>query len=239
MHPMAPCNMPRSAPSNSADSTRSRFDTLAKSISYAQGLDGTRSHRREEKCLDACLDSLPAGSLILDLPCGTGRLLPHLHSRGFTICAADSSRHMLDRARELATRNQFEAKIDFRVEDLLATSFADRSVDAVICNRLFHHFTEPDTRIRAFKELARVSRGPIVVSFFCSRSLSSQLFLFRNRWRRTPHTDRLPIPLATIAAEANLAGLHVRQSMASKPIFGKQWYLVLSPLAKAPESSPL
>ena len=217
-----------SASRSSADSTRARFDTLAKSISYADGLDGTRSHRRELRCLDACLENLPAGALVLDLPCGTGRLLPYLHARKFKIHAADSSDHMLDRARELAAHHQFKSEIEFSREDVMTTSFPDRSFDAVICNRLFHHFTESDTRVQAFTELKRISRGQVIVSFFCSKSVSSRIFLFRNHLRRRPHTDRLPIPLATIAAEARQAGLRVQRTMAAKPVFGKQWYLSLT-----------
>ena len=34
-----------------------------------------------------------------------------------------------------------------------------------MCNRLLHHFAEPDVRIGVLRELARVSRGPVIVSF--------------------------------------------------------------------------
>ena len=220
--------MGRNTKPDSASAARARFDSRASSLKYAGALDDTSTHRRELRCIKRCLADLTAGSQVLDLPCGAGRLLPFLSASGYRVYAADSSPHMIERARELAVREGLAAVTGFGVEDVLHTSFSDNSFDAVICNRLFHHFTESDTRVQAFTELKRISRGQVIVSFFCSRSVSSRIFLFRNHLRRRPHTDRLPIPLATIAAEARQAGLRVQRTMAAKPVFGKQWYLSLT-----------
>jgi SAM-dependent methyltransferase len=165
---------------------------------------------------------------VLDLPCGTGRLLPFLAASGYQVLAADSSAHMIERARELAERRGLAQSVDFGVEDVLGTSFRDNTFDAVICNRLFHHFFESQTRIAALRELGRISRGPIVVSFFCSRSISSAAFLLKNRLRRRPATDRVPISFRAFAADIAAAGLQVDGKMATKPLLGKQWYLKLS-----------
>lgn len=213
---------------DSASATRNRFDSRNSSLKYAGALDNTATHRREISCLARCLASVPAGARVLDLPCGAGRLLPFLSAAGYRLFAADSSQHMVERARELASRENLPPGIEFSVQDVLATSFADDSFDAVICNRLFHHFFEPDTRIRALCELRRISRGPVIISFFCSQSVSSATFLLKNRLRKNPATDRVPIPFRTLSAEIAAAGLVVEQSMATKPLLGKQWYLKLS-----------
>jgi ubiquinone/menaquinone biosynthesis C-methylase UbiE len=135
---------------------------------------------------------------------------------------------MIERARELAGARGLAAITGFLVEDVLATSFADDTFDAVICNRLFHHFFEPEIRVRALRELARISRGPIVISFFCSESISSTAFLLKNQLRRTPATDRVPIPFRAISADIAEAGLKVEQRIATKPLLGKQCYLKLT-----------
>lgn len=53
------------------------------------------------------LDSLPAGSQILDLACGTGQLAAHLAERGFEITGLDSSAGMLAIARTRAPKGRF------------------------------------------------------------------------------------------------------------------------------------
>lgn len=219
--------MPEAGKQNSASATRDRFDSHDSSMKYAGALDHTATHTREINCIKRCLAGIPAGALVLDLPCGAGRLLPFLCACGYRVVAADSSPHMVARARELAVREGLPAGIEFEVEDVLNTSFADSTFDAVICNRLFHHFFEPQVRISALSELGRISRGPVIISFFCSRSLSSAGFLLRNRLRKQPANDRVPIPRSTIVAEAAVAGLKVRKHMATKPIMGKQRYLEL------------
>jgi SAM-dependent methyltransferase len=221
-------NNPAVDDENSAAATRARFDSLASSMKYAGALDNTPRHRREIRCLDRCLANLPPGARVLDLPCGAGRLLPHLAGKGYRLHAADSSPHMLARARELAAREQLPGDIEYGVEDVLATSFADDSFDAVVCNRLFHHFHEAQTRVAALQELRRISRGPVIISFFCSRSLSSMAFLLKNRLRRVPAVDRVPIPLRTMLADVAAAGLKVDLCSAARPLLSKQWYLKLS-----------
>jgi SAM-dependent methyltransferase len=218
--------MPEPGKHDSASATRERFDTYDSSVKYAGALDATATHRREINCIRQCLAGIPPGALVLDLPCGAGRLLPFLCASGYRVFAADSSRHMVARARELAAREGL-AGIEFGVEDVLATSFARGTFDAVICNRLFHHFFESQVRIAALGELRRISRGGVIISFFCSRSLSSAGFLLKNRLSKQPATDRVPIPLSAITAEAAAAGLKVRKHMATKPFLGKQHYLEL------------
>jgi 2-polyprenyl-3-methyl-5-hydroxy-6-metoxy-1,4-benzoquinol methylase len=219
--------MPGNNNGDSASATRARFDTRASSLKYAGALDDTATHRRELRCLKRCLADLPTGSHVLDLPCGAGRLLPFLASSGYRVFAADSSPHMVERARELRDKRRLATNVELGVEDVLHTSFADNTFDAVVCNRLLHHFFEPEVRIMALRELARVSRGPIVISFFCSRSLSSAAFLLRNRLRHTPATDRVPISFRAMSDDVAAAGLEVAKRMATKPLLGKQWYLKL------------
>ena len=219
--------MPDNRNRDSASATRARFDSHASSLKYAAALDDTPTHRRELRCIKSLLAGVPAGARMLDLPCGAGRLLPFLAESGYRVYAADSSAHMLDRARELAHDRGLAATVELGVDDVLNTSFGDDSFDAVICNRLFHHFFEPAVRVAALRELRRIISGSIVMSFFCSQSVSSAAFLLRNRLRRVPATDRVPISLRTIAADIAAARLTVEGRMATKPLLGKQCYLRL------------
>jgi ubiquinone/menaquinone biosynthesis C-methylase UbiE len=164
---------------------------------------------------------------VLDIPSGTGRLLPFLRDMGFQVVEADSSRHMIGLCRHYAEDQGLSDGTEFRVEDALATRFADDAFDAVLCNRLLHHFREPDVRRRCLRELRRICRGPLVVSFFCSLSFDAATFHIRNRLHGEAATDRIPISRRTFVADAAAARLEVVRMMMARPGISKQWYAVL------------
>ncbi len=192
-----------------------KFDSAGMAATYRGKFVGTSKDRREKACIRRALAGVPAGALVLDLPCGTGRITTFLLSEGFRVVAADASQHMIDQARAacLETLGCSEEALDDRVrfgqQDVMATSFEPGAFAAVVCNRLFHHFTEPGTRQRALAELARVSAGPIVASFFCSFALSALKFRVVNAWRGVTPDDRVPIPFRAFRADAEAAGLRV------------------------------
>ncbi len=211
----------------SAESARERFGTPAAAERYARSLVGTRKDRRERSCIARCLAGVPGGSRVLDMPCGTGRLLPFLCGLGYRVCGADSSEHMVARARRFAADRGLK-DVELRVASVFDTPYADGAFDAVVCNRLLHHFAEPETRRRALRELKRVSRGPIVVSFFRNRNLGA--LKFRVKWllRGRRPVDRIPISLRAFRADVEAAGLVVRKAMCVRPLISQQCYALLS-----------
>ena len=85
----------------------------------------------EGPALAALLD-LPTGSRVLDLPCGWGRLNPHLRARGLEIIGGDRSSLNLKKHR--ACHPVPLVRLDFRAlpfrsacADALATAFAAAS----------------------------------------------------------------------------------------------------------------
>jgi hypothetical protein len=105
--------------------------------------------------------------------------------------------------------------------------FADGQFEAVVCNRLLHHFRESKVRQDALRELKRVSRGPIVVSFFCNSSFDGVIFHVKDALRRRKATDRIPIPRTAFDQDVRAAGLKVTQWLPTRPGLSKQWYAVL------------
>ena len=185
----------------SADQAKERFDTAEAAAKYAKSLGGTATHRREIKCILSSLSHLPRGATVLDLPCGTGRLLPELAARGFEVTEADSSSHMVELARQYAGQCGLQMPPErFAVANVLKTPFGDGQFDAVVCNRLFHHFSEPQVRRDALRELKRISRSTIVASFFCNLSFDGMVFHIKQSMKRKKADDRIPIPRACIPA---------------------------------------
>ncbi len=115
---------------------------------------------------------------VLDAPCGTGRLYPTLAGFAESPIGLDVSPSML-RAHESDRLVQGSA---------FAMPFPNRSLDAVVCCRLFHHLQTEDERRRLIRELLRIGKGPVLMSFWDSASWHA----WRRRvgLRKTQNADR-------------------------------------------------
>ena len=184
-----------------------RFGSELASIQYPAGYRSDLKGTLERRAVLAMLDELPPGGHILDCPCGTGRVMQLLLDRQFRVTAADCSEHMVERCRNnmLSANSHLSGRMTFGVEDVLATSYADASFDGVICNRLLHHYDDGATRVAVLRELARVSRGPVIVSFTDALSVSATRKRVKARLlRRT--CSKLPTR-AQLAREFAAAGM--------------------------------
>ena len=101
------------------------------------------------------------GTLVLDAPCGTGRLHPVLSPGGARYLGVDLSPTML--AEHPAARRCVRASIE-------RLPLRDRSVDLVVCCRLLHHLAEEAARRALVAELARVSARHLLLSFWDAAS---------------------------------------------------------------------
>jgi SAM-dependent methyltransferase len=108
------------------------------------------------------IGTLPAGSVVLDVPCGGGVALRGLRAgQGATYLAVDIAQAMLDRTMVAARRRGVADQVVPRLADVGALPFDDGSVDLVVTFTGLHCF--PDPR-RAVAEMARVLRSGGVVT---------------------------------------------------------------------------
>ena len=216
----------------SYERTIARFDAADVAGQYPPAYGNSFRERREVRCIQKSLQFVKPGGKVLDLPCGTGRLTPILAAAGFQVTAADASPHMLALA-ERRWKDQpggmfpAAAPVAFHVQEVMQTSYNDGQFDGVVCNRLFHHFNEPETRFAALCELRRICRGTVVVSFFNSFAVDALKFRLKYFLRGTAPTDRIPIPLRMFQEEADRAGLQVVSRLAVMWGLSPLWYLVL------------
>jgi hypothetical protein len=113
-----------------------------------------------------------------------------------------------------------------------ALPFGDGVFAGVLCLRLLQHIPTAVERIDILRELARVTKGPIVVSFFDARSLQH----LRRRLRRClgkPRSGRSAVARAAFAGELRAAGLRVVAMRALRRFVAEQT-LVLCVRAEAP-----
>ena len=102
----------------------------------------------------ARLADTPAGTSMLDIPCGGGFALRVLRpGQPVRYIAADISPHMLERAREVAHRMRAQDAIEFVEADVAALQFDDASFDLCVTYNGLHCLPDPRA---ALAELTRV-----------------------------------------------------------------------------------
>ena len=104
---------------------------------------------------------LPAGSSILDCPCGFGRHLHRMRLAGYRVCGVDLQPLFLDYARQSTRSAQWEA-VPLATADMAQLPFYESSFDA-LCNLFnsFGYFTDDEqsgepTNRAVLREFARV-----------------------------------------------------------------------------------
>lgn len=128
---------------------------------YNASRSGEYSWVREYSLINRLCKEWPAGSTVLDIPCGTGRLIPLFQNRGHRVIGADISAHMMG---QVSTANrEMPALRGLTQVDAEHLPFADNSVDYVVSLRLFHFELPAVTAETMLREFARISRGGIVI----------------------------------------------------------------------------
>ena len=97
---------------------------------------------------------LPAGSVVLDVGTGPGRV-PRLIAAAYPaveVEGVDLSPEMIARAASTANRTR-TSNLRFRVGDVAALPFADNSVDLVVSTLSLHHWDDPAASLN---EIVRV-----------------------------------------------------------------------------------
>ena len=89
-----------------------------------------------------------------------------------------------------------------------ALPFADGSFAGALCHRLLQHIPTTDERIAILRELARVTRGPIVVSLFDAFSLQHVRRTLRRRLGKQ-RSGRCAVSRGAFRRDLNAAGLRL------------------------------
>jgi hypothetical protein len=190
---------------------------------------GARTHRAEVRALGRLLARCGGhGGLWLDVPCGAGRLTALLPGPAWQI---DRALPMLAACPPGGRRVCASA---------LALPCADGAFAGALCMRLLQHLPSAEERIACLRELRRVTRGPVLVSFFHAGSLQHA----RRRLRRAfggRASGRTAITARQFERELAAAGL---RSVARAPLrrFVSEQWLVLAvpsePARPADDSRP-
>ena len=98
----------------------------------------------------------PAGSAVLDIPCGGGVALRGLRpGQGIRYVAADIAQSMLDRTLETARARGVADQVEPQIADVGELPFGDGEFDLVVSFTGLHCFPDPH---RAVQEMGRVTQ---------------------------------------------------------------------------------
>jgi len=192
--------------------TAARYEQDGRSHTYAER--NPKRAKAERRLLERVWPG-QAGETVLDLPCGTGRLLPFLREQQHRVLQADGALAMVKQAREQGCAGDLMLQ-----SNALQMPFADSSVDGVVMFRFLHHLP-PDAAKAAIAEACRVARRFVVVSFFHPCSLHH----LQRRTRQllgTPAT-RFAMPLKTVKKVARQQGFSLDRSTAQMPFARDLW----------------
>ena len=166
------------------------------------------------------LASVPSGSRVLDVPCGTGQYCWDLAAAGYSVTGMDVSTAMLD----VAARQGSPKDVTLRQGDIFNLPFENKSFDAAICIR-FTNLVKARWRISAIRELTRVARV-VVISYshrYSLKYVSRWLrYVLKLRGRLSPRHGR-----ESLKRELALAGVKLRDLISVAPVFSESWLAVL------------
>jgi ubiquinone/menaquinone biosynthesis C-methylase UbiE len=192
---------------------------------YRRSRDPSRFHRHgvEEDILARWMSLLPEHAVVLDVPCGTGRMLPTVTGRSFRYVGGDISLAMIGEARRSA---ESPSMLGFINADAGRLPFADNSADCVIVWRLLHHVREAEVRMTILREAARVSRRLVLLSFHHPFSFT--------HWRKTIKRAVLggvrhgsAITQWQLEREASACALRVRETRGFRKYISINWFACL------------
>lgn len=179
--------------------------------------------RRERRCVARALSACqPPPAVLLDMPCGTGKLAPVLPSMATHVVGADLSIAMMELARAAYQSSHFCGFVCGSAERL---PFRTAAFDTVVCLR-FMHLVPPAARREILQELARVTTRRVIISF----GIGTRFQLLRLKLRRaivrgTPAP--YPARFADLQNEIEAAGLRVARWRTILPIFSCEYLMTL------------
>jgi ubiquinone/menaquinone biosynthesis C-methylase UbiE len=147
------------------------------------------------------LGSQERSRILLDLPCGGGRLSPQIEEFTDFLVEADVGLGQLQHLRKHSTVKTPKALM---TASAFHIPFKDNSVDAVVCCRLCHHLPTAEQRERLIDELLRVARRFVIMTFFDYHSVKNLLRRARSRLR--PRPPKLTMTVNQVAERARLNG---------------------------------
>lgn len=159
-------------------------EAVAYDASRTDSPSGRRLTRFESRWLTRHLPGQP-GARILEMGCGTGRLLLRLNLEGVQLIGLDPSRAMLCKLRDNATSNRKDIELVQGTGESLP--FQSESFDSVYTVNVVHWLAEPRLAIKDMYRIVKAG-GTLLVDFPNARSFVALLSRLLRRKSGAWHT---------------------------------------------------
>ena len=177
--------------------------------------------RTIRRALDYVKKRIPK-AIVLDAPCGTGRITEVLLRHSFDVTGGDISPAMID----VAKKKCQSITDDFKtiILDLDKPEVPDLSYDLVTCIRLFHHL-ESSQRKSIFCNIAKLSRRYVLINV----SYSSPYYRLRREFKKIlgQGVSTTSSTMAEIDDEINAANLAIVKWYRVLPLVSEDMVLLL------------
>jgi len=181
--------------------------------------------RLEKAALNKALKGVEKEALILDFPCGTGRITEFLLQEGYFVAGADISKEMMDVAiKRLQRFNKFKGLYRENGENM---SLSNGLFDYVTSVRLMGHLP-PDVRIRVLREMKRITKKRMFITFYVKGTFT-ELSKFIQRKGRKASPSLYPASMKNLKDEIEKAGLEIINIIPMLRFFSECHYFVLEP----------
>ena len=195
-----------------------------------RGWRGRIVHRAESTLLKHTLDNhfQPIGT-VLDLPCGTGRMLNVYRKGGFMVTGCDISEEMLAHSRR---RFEDDQCFRFQTANAEALPFEDNAFDYLVSFRFVPHLPRKIRR-KVLAEMVRVTRRTLAVNFYFN--YPTPVLLMNQLLRRTDCIPPHRIRESQLPAEFKGLGVHIR-NIGKLGWFDRNWALVILETTTGPQA---
>ncbi|MGA2087872.1 MAG: methyltransferase domain-containing protein [Stellaceae bacterium] len=183
-------------------------------------------NRLDKRTVRRALEGLAPGSVVADIPCGTGRLAEVALEMGYEVCGIDISPAMLEMARNRLAR--FGARFTARVADIRALQAAGQSFDAVLSARFLMHFPLDEQR-QLIRGLARLAGRRLVLTHGIDTAWHRLRRDFKSRFEYFWNPAAFPVSEAELASMLREAGFAERGRHYVLPFLSEAVAIVAEP----------
>ncbi len=192
------------------------------------GVLGRLKNWRDQRLVEKAVRHAGHVERILDVPCGTGRLLRSLASRVPHSVGADISLDMIQFSRlPTPVKGGPKGLLEYVQCDAKYLPFSNDSFDVVVSGRFLHHlFHLPRAeRVQVMREFARVSRKWVLGDFNIQYGLKYYINRLRSTLTGKPMKSQR-MAAGKVFGELAQAGLQVEQVYPISWFASEKWYIL-------------
>jgi len=172
-----------------------------------KGIDQRIINKKERKILEKIFESIEEKNIsVLDIPCGYGRFSELLLKKSLNLTSADVSFPMVLTTRKYSPPTN--SPHHFLVGDIKHLPLKDNSFGCIVTIRLFQHILHSSARFQILKELHRVAKKFVILSFYRYNFLHSVERWVRCRIKNVNKKISM-LPLGDLEKELSSVGFKV------------------------------